>query len=395
MILVINCGSTSVKYEVFDDDLSVGEGEITGIAKDESELRHETESATVERTAVVANHDDALENAIHTITHSKHGIVDSIDEITAVGHRVVHGGELSEPQLVDKAVKETIRDFATIAPLHNPVNLAGIEAAQRLIPNNPHVAVFDTAFHQSLPEKAYRYGLPLKFFEDYGIRKFGFHGISHEFVAIETADLLGVAFDEANLITCHLGGGCSLAAVRGGESVETSMGFSPLEGLIMATRTGDIDPTVAQFLVDEHGYTLEEVIDVFNHESGLAGLSGRGEDLREILAARADGDKRATLAVDAFVHRIKKYIGAYGAILPSIDGIVFTAGIGENAALIRKQACDLPTLGISIDNRENESTQSETGVISTTDSNVPVVVIPTDEERMIANETERIAAVSA
>lgn len=392
MILVLNCGSTSVKYEVFDELESIAEGAVTDIGEEESGLWHSSRTGTVEETQHVADHSEALEIVMEMMTHADHGVVESIEDITAVGHRVVHGGELSEPQLVDEALKETIRKFSSVAPLHNPVNLAGMNAAEEILPDKPQVVVFDTAFHQTMPAKAYLYGLPYEFYEEYGIRKFGFHGISHEFVAREAAKLLDVPFEEAQLITCHLGGGCSMAAVRNGVSIDTTMGFSPLEGLIMATRTGDVDPTVIQFLVNEHGFDVDDVFSVLNNESGLAGLSGIGEDMRKILRAREEGNERAALAIDAFTYRIKKYIGAYTAVLDDVDGIVFTAGIGENAAPIRERSCDIPTLDVVVDKEANETTQSERAIISAAESAVPVAVIPTDEELMIARETARIVS---
>ena len=392
MILVLNCGSTSVKYEVFDELESIAEGAVTDIAEEESGLWHSSRTGTVEETQHVADHSEALEIVMEMMTHADHGVVEAIEDITAVGHRVVHGGELSEPQLVDEAVKETIRKFSSVAPLHNPVNLAGMNAAEEILPDKPQVVVFDTAFHQTMPAKAYLYGLPYEFYEEYGIRKFGFHGISHEFVAREAAELLDVPFEEAQFITCHLGGGCSMAAVRDGVSIDTTMGFSPLEGLIMATRTGDVDPTVIQFLVNEHDFDVDDVFSVLNNESGLAGLSGIGEDMRKILRAREEGNERAAIAIDAFTYRIKKYIGAYTAVLNDVDGIVFTAGIGENAAPIREQSCDIPTLDVVVDKKANETTQSERAIISAAESAVPVAVIPTDEELMIARETARIVS---
>ncbi|MFW5956607.1 MAG: acetate/propionate family kinase [Halorhabdus sp.] len=387
MILVLNVGSTSVKYELFDDLESVTEGAVTGIDEAESRVRQTAGGTTAESTEHVADHAAAIDIALACLTDCENAVLTDLEAIDAVGHRVVHGGPLSESLLIDEDVKETIREYVPIAPLHNPVNLAGIEATEAALPDVPQVAVFDTAFHQSLPPRAYLYGLPYEYYEEHGIRRYGFHGISHQYVSREAAAMLDRSVEETNLITCHLGGGCSMAAIEGGRSVDTTMGFSPLEGLLMATRTGDLDPTVVQYLVDEAGMDLDEVFAVLNHESGLAGLSGIGEDMRELLTAREAGDERAALAIDVFTYRIVKYVGAYTAILGDVDGLVFTAGIGENASAIREQVCAAPGLGLDLNDERNRATRGESAVISSDDSEVPVLTVPTDEELMIARET--------
>jgi acetate kinase len=321
------------------------------------------------------------------VTHGRHGILDGKEEIAAVGHRVVHGGDLAEPRVVDESVKETIRAHVPVAPLHNPANLAGIEAMEARLPDVPQVAVFDTAFHQTLPPEAYLYALPYRFYEEHGVRRYGFHGISHGYVSERASEMLGREIEETNLVTCHLGGGCSVAAVEGGRSVDTSMGFSPLEGVVMATRAGDVDPTVVEYLVETLGMDLDAVFEMLNNESGLAGLSGISGDMREILAAREDGNERADLAVRTFAYSVKQRIGAYAATLGGVDALVFTAGIGENVPLVRELAGDLPILGAEIDPERNASVVGEPGVVSTEGSDVDVLVVPTDEELRIARQT--------
>lgn len=392
MILVLNCGSTSVKYALYSGSTSREEGAVTGITDRESMLVRTVDGVTETIPADVADHDAAIALVVETISDERAGGHVAIGDVSAVGHRVVHGGDLAESRFVDEDVKRTIEQYAPIAPLHNPVNLAGIEATEELLPDTPQVAVFDTAFHQTMPPRAFLYALPYELYEAYGIRKYGFHGISHEFVATEAAELLEVPFEESAFVTCHLGGGCSMAAIRAGRSIDTTMGFTPLEGLIMATRTGDIDPTVVRFLIEEHGFDLEGVFHLFNHESGFAGLSGIGDDLEEVIEASEDGDERAELAVEAFSYRIRKYVGAYAAVLGDLDGIVFTAGIGENAAEIRKRVCDVSIPDLRIDDAANDAIRAERGLISGADSDVPIAVVPTDEELMIARETDRVVS---
>lgn len=394
MILVLNVGSTSVKYELFDELESIAEGAVTGIDEPESEIRQTVGTSTTAETAELADHAEAIDLGLSVLTEGEAGALSEVSEIRAVGHRVVHGGELSAPHRIDEDLKDTIREYASVAPLHNPVNLAGIEAAEALLPEVPQVAVFDTAFHQTMPPRAYHYGLPYEYYENYQIRRYGFHGISHEYVGREAAEMLGRPFEETNLITCHLGGGCSMAAIEAGRSVDTTMGFSPLEGLVMATRTGDLDPTVVNYLVDEHGMAMEEVFETLNHESGIAGLSGVSEDMRDVLAARDRGNQRAELATETFTYRITKYVGAYAAILGDVEGLVFTAGIGENAPSIRAAVCQAPGLGIDLDEEANSTAQGEKAIVSTDDSDLSVLTVPTDEELMIARETATVVGVA-
>jgi len=390
MILVINCGSTSIKYELFEDQESVTEGEVGDIGGDSAYVSQTLAGEEVTSEIDVADHREGMAVVLDCLTHEEHGYLDGSAAIEAVGHRVVHGGEHTDPAVVDESVKETIRRFAPIAPLHNPVNLAGIEAMESLLPDTPQVAVFDTAFHQTMPPEAYLYGLPYRFYEDHDIRRYGFQGISHAYVANRACERLDRPVEETNVITCHLGGGCSVAAVEGGASVDTSMGFSPLEGIVMATRTGDLDPTVVKFLVDELDMALDDVFAMLNDESGLAGLSGISGDMRDLLEARDAGDDRADLAIRSFAYSVKQRIGAYAATLGTVDAIVFTAGIGENAPLVRQLAGTVPVLGAEIDADRNEAIQGESGVISTAESETAVVVVPTDEERRIARQTKAL-----
>jgi len=393
VILVLNVGSTSVKYELFDELASIAEGAVTDVGESASRIWQAVGGQTVEETGQISDHAEAVDVALSRLTEGEAAVLSGVGDISAVGHRVVHGGQLSASHLIDEDVKATIREYAPVAPLHNPVNLAGIEAAEAVLPEVPQVAVFDTAFHQTMPPRAYLYGLPYEYYEEYDVRRYGFHGISHEYVGREAARMLGRPFEETNLVTCHLGGGCSMAAIEAGRSVDTTMGFSPLEGLVMATRTGDLDPTVVQYLVDELGMSLEAVFDVLNHDSGVAGLSGVSEDMRDVLAARADGDERAGLAVDAFTYRIARYAGAYATILGEVDGLVFTAGVGENAPSIREEVCATPGLGTELDAEANRAAVGEEAVLSTEDSEIPVLAVPTDEERMIARETAAVVGV--
>lgn len=384
MIPVLNCGSTSIKYELFSDLDSIAEGEVGNIGEADSYVTHSTDCEEVTEERSIEDHHGGMTVILEYITQE---LLEDADEITAVGHRVVHGGDLAEPQIVDESVKETIREYVPIAPLHNPANLEGIEAMEARLPDTPQVAVFDTAFHETLPPEAYLYALPYRYYEEHDIRRYGFHGISHGYVSERACEMLDRAVEETNVITCHLGGGCSVAAIEEGRSVDTSMGFSPLEGIVMATRTGDIDPTVVEYLVETLEMDLETVFDVLNNESGLAGLSGISGDMREILAASKEGDERADLAIQTFAYSVKQRIGAYAATLGEVDAIVFTAGIGENAPLVRELAGDLPVLDTAVDAEKNESVVGDPGVISTEDSDIDVLVVPTDEELRIARQT--------
>lgn len=393
-ILVINCGSSSLKYQLIDmtneEVLAKGLAERIGI--DGSRVKHRTigkEEIIIEKP--MPNHKVALEIVLNVLTDSEHGAIKSMEEISAVGHRVVHGGEkFSESVVIDNEVLKVLRECSDLAPLHNPPNIMGIEACRELMPNTPMVGVFDTAFHQTMPKSSYIYPLPYELYEKYGIRKYGFHGTSHKYVANRAAEILGKDISELNIITCHLGNGASLAAVKKGKSVDTSMGFTPLEGLAMGTRCGDIDPAIVTFIMEKENMSISEVNNLLNKKSGVLGISGVSSDFRDIEEAAANGNERAQLALDKFTSRVKKYIGAYAALMGGVDVIVFTAGLGENSPDTREAICEgLEFMGVEIDKEKNNVRGKET-VVSTENSKVKVLVVPTNEELMIARETKAL-----
>ncbi|GAA1564345.1 acetate kinase [Kribbella hippodromi] len=384
-VLVINAGSSSLKYSLVDS--ASGEAAATGlverIGEQSSHHVHHGPKGDFEDDQPVASHEEALEAAVRAF--DTHGPALGDVDIVAVGHRVVHGGsQFAAPALVDDALIKAVTELVPLAPLHNPANLEGIKVARRLLPDLPHVAVFDTAFHQTLPPYAYRYAVPFDWLKEYGIRRYGFHGTSHAFVSERAAQLLGRRLDQLNVIVLHLGNGCSAAAIRRGNSVDTSMGLTPLEGLVMGTRSGDLDPAIHGHLARVADQSAEETDRVLNSESGLKGLTGEN-DFRELTRRRAAGDDRARLAFDLYCYRIKKYIGAYYAVLGTVDAIVFTAGVGQHSAEARAAALsDLDGLGIQLDPVRNTATTE--GVISADDSRVKVLVVPTNEEWQIARE---------
>jgi acetate kinase len=383
-VLVINAGSSSLKYSLVDS--ASGEAAATGlverIGEDDSHHVHHGPKGEWDDDQPIADHEAALEAAVQAFETQGPALADV--DIVAVGHRVVHGGDrFAAPALVDDELIAAVRDLVPLAPLHNPANLEGIEVARRLLPELPHVAVFDTAFHQTLPPYAYTYAVPYDWQEKYGIRRYGFHGTSHSFVSAEAARLLGRSPSEVNVIVLHLGNGCSAAAIRGGQSVDTSMGLTPLEGLVMGTRSGDLDPAIHGLLARVAGQSAEETDHALNSESGLKGLTG-ANDFREVSRRRAAGDERARLAFDIYCQRIKKYIGAYYAVLGTVDAVVFTAGVGQHSAEARAAALNgLDSLGIHLDPDRNAGSET---VASTDDSPVAVLVIPTNEEWQIARE---------
>jgi len=389
VILIINSGSTSIKYKLFADLEAVLEGQVGEIGNQNSFIQQINNGNEIKEEHQIEDHQEGIGLVLEYMTHSEHGMSMQASEITAVGHRVVHGGDLTEPRLVDESAKATIRNYAPIAPLHNPASLKGIEAVENHLPDPPQIAVFDTAFHQTMPPKAYLYGLPYEYYEERDIRRYGFHGISHSFVAEESCELLEEPPTETNLITCHLGGGCSLTAVEGGISIDTSMGFSPLEGTLMATRAGNVDPTVLKYLTDNYQIDLDDVFEVLNERSGLAGLSGMSGDMRELLHARREGNERADLAIRTFANSIKKQIGSLAITLGNVDALVYTAGIGENAPLMRKLTGNLSALGAEVDDERNETTVGERGVISTDESDIEILVVPTNEELRIAKQSRK------
>lgn len=390
-VLVINSGSSSLKYKLFEmeeeQELAAGLIEKIGEAEGHATLKA---GSTIEHHDPIPDHAAAF--ALMTNDLIASGVIASLGDVDAIGHRVVHGGEkFSNPTRIDDDVAATIEALIPLAPLHNPANLTGIEAARKAAPGIPHVAVFDTAFHQTMPKHAYLYALPHDLYENLGIRRYGFHGTSHRFIAKEAANYLGKPLGALNMITLHLGNGDSATAIRKGKSIDTSMGMTPLEGLIMGSRSGDVDPEIIFFLMNKLDKSPEEIDRMLNKESGLKGICGVN-DMREIIARARAGDEWADLAVKMFVYRIKKYIGAYGAILGKVDCVVFTGGIGEHSAHIRRLACDgmcqIP--GIEIDPEINEKADEEITLISTPESNIRVIVVPTNEELEIARETRTL-----
>lgn len=393
-VLVINCGSSSLKYSVFDmsDETMLAKGNVERIGISGSFIKYKSHTGfESKKEHPVKDHSDAIKLVFEALTDQEHGVLQDVSEIDAVGHRVVHAGEkFASSVLITEEVKEALRECIELAPLHNPPNITGIEACEKLMPNVIHVGVFDTAFHQTLPKVAYIYGLPYELYEKYGLRRYGFHGTSHKYVSLRAAKLLGKELSQLKLITCHLGNGASVAAVKYGKSVDTSMGFTPLEGLVMGTRSGDIDPAIVPFLMEKEGLDTAEVNNYLNKKCGVLGISGVSNDFRSLEEAAEEGNERAQLALDIFAYRVRKYIGAYAAAMNGVDAIVFTAGIGENSPVVRKMVCDeLSFLGVSIDDEKNSQRGQEIDV-STSDAKVRVLVIPTNEELMIARDTKEI-----
>ena len=339
------------------------------------------------------DHEVALKLILDVLMDRKLGVIKNLSEINAVGHRVVHGGEIfASSVLIDDEVIKVLEEYSYLAPLHNPPNLMGIKASMKLLPGVPNVAVFDTAFHQSMPKKAFLYALPYEYYEKYRIRRYGFHGTSHRYVSKRASEILGKPYEELKIITCHLGNGASIAAIKNGKSVDTSMGFTPLEGLVMGTRSGDIDPSIVVFLQEKENLSAQEVYNILNKKSGVFGLSkGFSSDMRDIEEAMLNGDEIARIVIDVYEYRIAKYIGAYAAAMNGVDAIVFTAGVGENSPIIREEICEnyLGYLGIKID-KERNNFKGEERIISTQDSKVAVLVIPTNEELVIARDTKEI-----
>lgn len=390
-VLVINCGSSSLKFQLINSDteavLAKGLCERIGI---DGRLTYQPAGGEKEVSdKAMPTHTEAIQFVIEALTNEKTGVVKSLDEIGAVGHRLVHGGEkFAESVVITEEVKKAVRECNDLAPLHNPANLIGVEACEKLMPNTPMVAVFDTAFHQTMPEKAYMYGLPYSYYEKYKVRRYGFHGTSHSFVSKRVAEIVGVPYDQTKTIVCHLGNGASVSAVLNGKSVDTSMGLTPLEGLVMGTRSGDIDPAILEFIAKKENLDIEGLMKVLNKESGVYGLSnGVSSDFRDLTAAAEAGQKPAQIALEVFAYRVAKYIGAYTAAMNGVDNIVFTAGIGENDGQMREDICQyLGFLGIEID-KEKNAIRGEEVIISTPDSKVNVLVVPTNEELAIARET--------
>ncbi len=392
-ILVINSGSSSIKYRLFDIEeksvLAVGIVERIGL--ETGRIKHTIGQQEIVRELHIADHGQGLREMNALLTDAEIGVIADPAEITAVGHRVVHGGEkFSQPTRIDAEVIAVIRDLIPLAPLHNPANLQGIEVAMQVFSQAAHVAVFDTAFHQTMPPASYRYAIPNSYYTEHGIRVYGFHGTSHAYVAEKAAEYLAKPLAETNVITAHLGNGASITAVKNGQSLDTSMGFSPLAGLMMGTRSGDLDPAVVFYMADKFGMSPEEINQTLNKKSGLLGICG-SSDVRDILDRQNAGDEQARLALEMYTWRIKKYIGAYTAALGRVDALVFTAGIGENSPEIRRESCaGLENLGITLDDAKNNAPSGEVSEISVPNSRVKILVIPTNEELRIAVETLKV-----
>lgn len=390
-ILIINCGSSSLKYKLIDmaNEKDIIEGIVERIGLDQSRLVQKNElreKYILEKE--IKDHKEAIDIVLNTLVDSKVGVIESIDEITAVGHRVVHGGErYSSSIIINEEVIKYLEECSKLAPLHNPANIIGIRACQSLMPNKEMVAVFDTAFHGTLPEKAYIYAIDYALYKDHKIRKYGFHGTSHKYVSHKVAETIGKDIKDLKIITCHLGNGASISAIKGGECIDTTMGFTPLAGIPMGTRSGNIDPSIIPFLVQECGYTIEEVSESLNKKSGVLGISGVSSDFRDIEDAASNGDKRAQLALDIFHYRIRAEIGSFIVNMGGVDVIVFTAGVGENSPETREECLkDLEFLGLTLDKEKNK-VRGKLAEISQADSKIKAYVVPTNEELMIAKET--------
>lgn len=395
--IVLNCGSSSVKYKVFvaKNETCLAAGVVEKVGAPGAIIRHHlwTTGKLVKKIAEVKDHRDAIQEVLNFLLFSKNKIVSSKSQIKAVGHRIVHGGKNSEPVIIDKEVKKYLMDVTfELAPLHNPYNYQGIEAVESILPGVPNVGVFDTAFHQTIPDFTFMYAIPYRYYTKYMVRKYGFHGTSHHYVMEQAVKKLKISVKKSRIITCHLGNGASLAAIKGGKCVDTSMGFTPLEGVMMGTRCGDIDPAAVLHIMMEDELDIRRMGTVLNRQSGIAGVSGISNDLREILESVKAGNKRAILAFRMFCYRIKKYIGSYVSVLNGVDAVVFTAGIGENSPDVRKEVLkNMENLGIIIDLKKNEKIKNGScGIISTSGSEVKVIVIPTNEELMISRMIDRI-----
>ena len=394
IILTINAGSSSVKYQCFEmtDEICLAKGQVDRLGSQSPSLFYERHDGTTHQTNVPPMDYEAIFPSIFEILlDAEKGVLQNLNDIIAIGHRVVHGGSrFAESVLITPEVEMAINQCVSLAPLHNPYNLGGICACRQALPNAAHIAVFDTAFHQTMPDYAYMYALPYSLYERYGIRRYGFHGTSHRYVSMRAAEILGCPLTSLRLITCHLGNGCSITAIDQGKSVDTSMGLTPLEGLMMGTRCGDIDPAIIFHLIEEGQMSANTINKMLNRESGLLGISGIASDVRDLFKAVSEGDSQAALALQMFSYRVKQYIGKYAAVLGGLDALIFTAGIGENAPSIRATICEnLDFLGIHLDKAKNQSSEVEKS-IHREDAAVKLLVIPTNEELMIARDTLRL-----
>ena len=394
-ILVINAGSSSIKYQLLDmeNEKVIAKGLVEKIGLPDSRLVHKAHGTSTVIDKYLNNHNEGLELVLNTLLDEKVGVIKSLDEINAVGHRVLHGGTIfDKPTLITDEVMAKLDDLVPLGPLHMPANISGIKACQKVMPNTPNVALFDTAFHATMPEYVYRYALPYDWCEKYGVRRYGFHGMSHQFVSGEAARVMGKKPEELKLIVCHIGNGASVSAVKYGKCYDTSMGLTPLEGLIMGTRSGDFDPAIAEHVMNKTGMSIGEFTNVINKKSGLLGITGVSSDNRDVNAAAANGNERAKLALDMTYYRLKKYIGAYSAALGGVDAIIFTAGIGENSYELREGVMkDMEYLGIDFDFEKNKNfKRGEVELLTKPNSKVKVYIIPTDEELLIARETKKL-----
>lgn len=391
-VLVLNSGSSSLKYQVIDMETEemLVKGYFERIGQPNSFLTHKVKGVKHKFEHQAQNHEQAIKFVLSRLTNDHYGVIKDLNELAGIGHRVVHGGEkFSDAVIIDDNVIEEIKRCSELAPLHNPAAVLGMEACRKVVPNVKMVAVFDTAFHQTLPKERYIFPIPYEYYEKYKVRRYGFHGTSHSYVSKKAAEVMGKAYDEVKTIVCHLGNGASVSAVLNGKSVDTSMGLTPLEGLVMGTRSGDIDPAIMEFIAQKENLDIEGIMNVLNKKSGVFGLSGEiSSDFRDLTGAMAEGDKKAKIALEVFAYRVAKYIGAYAAAMNGVDDIVFTAGIGENVSYVREQVCSyLGYLGVELDPDANEKFRGEQGEITKPGCKVRVFVIPTNEELAIARET--------
>lgn len=392
-ILVLNCGSSSIKYQLIEMDEKnhsvLAKGLLERIGLKMGEFTHKWNGQKHYEQLPIPNHTEGIKIVLQALTNKEYGVISDLKEIKAVGHRVAHGGEkFTHSVRIDDNVINMIKDLCDLAPLHNPGALQGIAAMQAVLPGIPMAAVFDTSFHATMPPEAYLYAIPYEYYDKYRVRRYGFHGTSHKYVAEKAAEYVGKDWKNTKIVTCHLGSGASIAAVENGKSVETSMGFTPVEGLVMGSRTGDLDLGAFMYIMDKEGYSTKEMNTLVNKKSGLIGITGNSQDMRDVRAGRDAGDERCTYAFNMFAHRVKKYIGAYAAIMNGMDVLVMTGGIGENAWFMREAILEnMEFFGIKIDKKLNETIMGNAAVISTPDSKVKVVVYPTDEEYMIAKDT--------
>lgn len=395
-VLVVNCGSSSIKYQLFNmtDESVLAKGLVERIGLEGSVLTHQPAGKDkVVMSADIKNHSIGIKMVLEALTHPEHGVIKSMKEISAIGHRVVHGGEkFAGSVLITPEVMAALDECIEMAPLHNPPNILGINACSELMPGTPQAGVFDTAFHQTMPKHAFLYGLPYEAYEKYGLRRYGFHGTSHRFVSQQAADMMGQPITKLKIITCHLGNGSSLAAVEYGKSVDTSMGFTPLEGLVMGTRCGEIDPAIIPYLMKKESMSPDQIDNYLNKKSGVLGVSGVSSDFRDIEEAAKEGNERAQMALDIFAYKVRKYIGGYVAAMGGVDAVVFTAGLGENSISMRAKICEgLEYLGTAIDSERN-NVRGKAKEISVEGAKVKIFVIPTNEELVIARDTKEICA---